>query len=42
VALLRECLEQELILSPQRLRDPAQLLDVLLALEIDVEGHTLY
>jgi len=38
----REGLEQELILRRQRLRDPLQLLEVLLALEIDVEGHALY
>lgn len=38
-ALLGQRLEQERVLRLERLRDPAQLLDVLLAREVDVEGH---
>jgi hypothetical protein len=38
---LAASLAQQLILRLQRLCEPAQLLKVLLALEIDVEGHAL-
>ncbi|HET9622113.1 MAG TPA: hypothetical protein VFP84_12150 [Kofleriaceae bacterium] len=38
-ALLGQRLEQDRVLRLERLRDPAQLLDVLLAREVDVEGH---